>query len=208
MDYIQAGDEEGARAAVGRFFQAIAEGGIHHPIRVKTAVLNVLYIFMKVLKPYEEQLPSASADSCMKWTEMILGAETLDDIRRSVDELAAGFMQSLRSVKGQPARPQIMNIKRYVYEHIEQNISLEDAAEFSNMSRSYFSYIFKKEIGESFTHFVNRTKMEKARDLIMKRNLKVYEAAEKVGIPDEAYFSKLFKKYIGVSPGKIRGKGN
>jgi two-component system response regulator YesN len=207
IEYIHANDNEGIKIVIDRFFSAILSIGIHHPMRVKTAVLNVLYIFMKVFKPYEERMPPAYNDSNMKWTEMILDAETLHDIKGCVDEFITGFIQSMHSIKGEAARPEIMSVKRYIYDNIEQNISLEDAAKFSNMSRSYFSYIFKKEVGDSFINFVNRTKMEKARDLIMKRNLKVYEAAEQVGIKDEAYFSKLFKKYIGVSPGKIKGLG-
>lgn len=205
MECIHYNDYDGVKAVIDRFF-GILSCGTHHPMRVKTAVLNVLYIFLKVLRPYEEQGKPAFGDSKAKWTEMILHAESLFDIRTCVDEFVSGFIRTMISIKGEAARPEIMGIKRYVYDNIEQNISLEDAAKFSNMSRSYFSYIFKKEMGDSFTNFVNRTKMEKARDLILTRNLKVYEAAERVGVKDEAYFSKLFKKYIGVSPGKIKSE--
>ncbi|MCY9693233.1 response regulator transcription factor [Paenibacillus alginolyticus] len=207
MEHIRANDYDGVKIVIDRFFNSIVLSATYHPMRVKTAVLNVLYIFMKVLKPYEEQISPSYNDSDMNWTEMILDAETLDDIKGCVDECIASFIQSMLSIKGEAARPEIMSVKRYVYDNIEQNISLEDAAKFSNMSRSYFSYMFKKEMGDSFTNFVNRTKMEKARDLIIKGNLKVYEAAEQVGIRDDAYFSKLFKKYMGVSPGKIKEKG-
>jgi two-component system response regulator YesN len=207
MEYIHANDYLGVKILIDRFFDTILSNETNNPMRVKTAVLNVLYIFMKVFKPYEEKMPTSYDDSSMRWTEMILEAETLYDIKSSVDEFIGGFIQSMLFIKGETARPEIMSIKRYVYDNIDLNISLEDAAKFTNMSRSYFSFIFKKEIGESFINFVNRIKMEKARDMIIKQNLKVYEAAEKVGIKDEAYFSKLFKKYIGVSPGKIKGKG-
>ncbi|PYI56373.1 response regulator [Paenibacillus flagellatus] len=206
-DYIRAGDGDGVKSAVDRFFESGPSAGVYHPMRVKTAVLNVMYVFKKVLKPYEQQLPPLDGDSGRRWTDLVLEAETLTDIRHAVDEYVADSMQAVAYAKGQAARPEIASIKRYVYENIDRNISLDDASKFSNMSRSYFSFLFKKEIGESFTHFVNRTKMEKAKDYIMIHNLKVYEAAEKVGIRDEAYFSKLFKKYIGVNPGKIKGKG-
>ncbi|XOK58401.1 response regulator transcription factor [Paenibacillus elgii] len=207
IDHLNANDYDGVTSVIDRFFHSIAAHGAYHPMRVKTSLLHVLYIFMKVLEPYQEHLRLIDDESNTKWSEMILDAETLHDIKSSVDGFIGGFMQSMLSVKGQTARAEIMSVKRYVCENIGQNISLEEAAKYSNMSRSYFSYLFKKEIGESFTHFVNRTKMEKAKELIINRNLKVYEAAEKVGIKDEAYFSKLFKKYIGVSPGKIKGKG-
>ena len=170
------------------------------------SVIHVLYIFIKLIKPYEEQELQVDADPSAKWSETILNTETLTDLKAIVEQFVASYMEVMYEVKGKSARPEIMNVKRYVCENIDQNISLEDASRLSNMSRSYFSFIFKKEIGDSYTNFINRTKMEKARELIEKQYLKVYEAAEKVGIQDEAYFSKLFKKYIGISPGKIRGK--
>ncbi|WP_248930722.1 response regulator transcription factor [Paenibacillus hamazuiensis] len=204
IEYIGANDDEGVRAVIDRFFNSLLSGSKYHPLRIKTAVLNVLYIFKKVFKPYEDSLFPVQDDANSKWTETILEAETLMDIRKTVDEYVAGMMRSMLIIKGQGTRTEIAGIKRYVFENIDKNITLDDAAKFSNMSRSYFSYIFKKAIGESFTNFVNRTKMEKARELILKQNLKVYEAAEKVGIKDEAYFSKLFKKFIGVNPGKIK----
>ncbi|SDD06293.1 two-component system, response regulator YesN [Paenibacillus sp. UNCCL117] len=203
-DYIYGFDPEGVKSVLKRFFDRIAETPIYHPIRVKTAALNVLYGFKKMLESAEEQLPPAFAMANLRLTESILNAETLSDLVRLADEFVDHFFQIIPAAQGPGTRSEIVNIKRHVCENIELNLSLEDAAKICNMSRSYFSFVFKKEVGESFTNFVNRTKMERARELILGKKVKVYEAAEKVGIRDEAYFSKVFKKYIGVSPGKIK----
>lgn len=202
--YIYSHDREGVTRILNQLFQTLAASASHHPIRVKTALLNILYSFQKVLAPYEEQLPPAFGAANLKFTQLILNADTLANLQELTLEYVEHYFMSLPAASGLQTRPEIKNIKRYVHENIEQAISLEDAAKYANMSRSYFSYIFKSEVGESFTNFVNRTKMEKARELIAMNNLKVYEAAERVGIKDEAYFSKVFKKYIGVSPGKVK----
>lgn len=205
INCIHDNDEEGVKAVIDRFFNSVvSSGSTYHPMRIKTAVLNVLYIFQKVIKPFEDLVFPVHDDSNSKWTEMILAAETISDLRKSLDEYITRMLQSILIIRGQGTRPEIAGIKRYVFENIHKMITLDEAAKFSNLSRSHFSYIFKKEIGESFTNFVNRTKMEKAKEYMLNQNLKVYEAAEKVGIKDEAYFSKLFKKFIGVNPAQIK----
>jgi two-component system response regulator YesN len=71
------------------------------------------------------------------------------------------------------------------------------------MNRSYLSSVFKKETGISFTDYVNSLKIEEAKGLIQKYGLRTCEAAEKLGFHDESYFSKLFKKYVGVNPSRV-----
>lgn len=73
------------------------------------------------------------------------------------------------------------------------------------MNASYLSRVFKQETGENFVSFLTRLRMEKAKSLLRDRNIKVYEVAERVGYPNTAYFSKLFKKLSGMSPEEYRG---
>ena len=61
-----------------------------------------------------------------------------------------------------------------------------------------------QEMGKSFVDCLNEIRMEKARELLKDVRLKTYEVAEKVGIPDAHYFSRIFKKYNGVTPTEYR----
>ena len=76
------------------------------------------------------------------------------------------------------------------------------------ISRSYFSVLFKQTEKESFNHYVNRIKMEAAKELLLTTNMHIYEIARKVGIENENYFSKLFRKYTGKSPKKLLMEGS
>lgn len=101
------------------------------------------------------------------------------------------------------SRSEVVKARQYVKEHLDQNITLDHVAEYVSLSRSHFSTLFKQEQKESFTHYVNREKMEYAQKLLLTKRLHVYEAAKSVGIDNENYFSKLFKKIIGVSPSTL-----
>ncbi|MDR0136884.1 response regulator transcription factor [Metabacillus idriensis] len=89
---------------------------------------------------------------------------------------------------------------QYVQEHYSENITLHDLSEQIYISRNYLSQIFKKATGLSFNHYVNKVRMEKAKNLILEGKLLIYEIAEEVGYKNTPYFSSLFKKYTGVNP--------
>jgi two-component system response regulator YesN len=64
--------------------------------------------------------------------------------------------------------------------------------------------MFKRETGKNFVDYLNDIRIEKAKELLKDISLKTYEVAEKVGIPDAHYFSRLFKKYVGITPTEFR----
>ena len=101
-------------------------------------------------------------------------------------------------------RPEITTVKQYVREHLDGEITLEDAARAVNMSQSYFSHIFKDEMKISFIDYVNRMRMQRACQLLKNPRLKINEVAARVGIENFNYFSVLFKKVIGLPPNAYR----
>lgn len=92
----------------------------------------------------------------------------------------------------------------YIDRHCYEEISLKLIADKIYINASYLGQIFKKEIGESFTDYVNKLRMQKAKELLVSTNLKVYEVSERVGFKDSHYFIKIFKKYVGVNPSDIK----
>ncbi|MDF2647538.1 MAG: two component transcriptional regulator, AraC family protein [Paenibacillus sp.] len=86
----------------------------------------------------------------------------------------------------------------------EEDISLQKAAEKSGMSLSYFSRCFKDELGLSFTDYVIKLRMEKAKELLKAPGCRSSEAALAVGYGDYPHFAKTFKKYYGLSPTEYR----
>lgn len=94
----------------------------------------------------------------------------------------------------------------YIELHFHQEITLEDLSREVGLSKSYLSTLFKKEIGKSIVEYITELRMAKAKELILKSDLKIFEIAEKVGINDPKYFSKLFKRTVGLSPNEYKNK--
>lgn len=101
-------------------------------------------------------------------------------------------------------RPEIQEIKRYVTGHIGQEFTVARAAQMCSMSESYFSHIFKKEMGISFVDYVNQQKVRAAEKLLLHTDLRIGEIAAEIGVDNPNYFSVLFKKVWGESPQAFR----
>ena len=91
----------------------------------------------------------------------------------------------------------------YCREHMAEELSLSDVAEYVHVTPNYLSMLFSQNLG-GFVDFLNRTRIECACDYMHDSTLKIYEIAYRVGFRDEKYFSKVFKKITGKSPSTYR----
>lgn len=94
--------------------------------------------------------------------------------------------------------------KQYIIDNFNKNITLKEVADKVFLSQNYLSELFKKETGEGFYDFLSRYRVNIAKDLLTKTNLKVYEVAEKVGYSDSITFGRAFKKITGETPNSFR----
>lgn len=95
----------------------------------------------------------------------------------------------------------VINAKNYIWDNYQNNrLSLKVVANELFISHCYLSTIFKKETGDSFTEYISKIRIEKAREIIKTTDLKMHEIAEMTGFSDQFYFSQTFKKIVGISP--------
>lgn len=92
----------------------------------------------------------------------------------------------------------------YIREHYAQDLTVEKVAEHVGKTPNYFSHLFKKELGVPFREYVNRLRISKAKELILRTNDRIYEIGEKVGFSDYAYFTQVFRKLEGRPPTSLR----
>ena len=97
-------------------------------------------------------------------------------------------------------------VKKYIEEHYMKEIQLRDLAVVAHVSGSYLSVKFKKEVGCSFTEYLVRFRMNKAKELFEQKKMSCKEVAAMVGYEDYAQFSRMFKKYTGIPPVEYAGK--
>ncbi|WP_018931255.1 response regulator transcription factor [Gracilibacillus lacisalsi] len=101
----------------------------------------------------------------------------------------------------------IDNIIQTIEEYIKKNyadICLDDIAHVLKMSPNYISRLYKDKTGDNISHFIMKTRMEKAAELLRDYHYKTYEISEAVGYHNPKNFTRTFKKYHGVTPRDFR----
>jgi len=96
--------------------------------------------------------------------------------------------------------PLITRAKKYIGEHQADSISLDQMAKALNVSTFYFCKMFKKATGLTFTDYLSRTRIERAKNLLLNPNVRVSEVAYDCGFISLTHFNRIFRKVVGMSP--------
>lgn len=128
-------------------------------------------------------------------------AEALFDQLRQMQEQQILRIRAERETEA--SRP-IRSAKKYVQEHYQESITLEEVSAAVGFSPSYFSVLFKKETGEGFSRYLINVRMEKAKELLQETNYPVAEVCREVGYSDIKHFVQTFRKTTGLNPAQYR----
>ena len=95
-------------------------------------------------------------------------------------------------------------VLNYIDRNIKDGISLDQAAEYANMSSYYFSRVFKKITGVNFITYVTDSKIAVAQEMLVDTDLPVLSIAYELSYNEANYFSKAFKRKVGMTPTEYR----
>jgi len=135
---------------------------------------------------------------------MISKSESIYELNELLRDISLSITSKINNYNNKNIRLILRNALDYIHGHFSEQITLNDVAEHVYVSPSYLSRMFKKELGINFVDYLNGLRIGKAKELLVDPKYKTYEVAEIVGIPDAHYFSRLFKKYEGMSPTEYR----
>lgn len=130
---------------------------------------------------------------------------TYDELCEIAQQMAAFFIQQLQTAEPQSAGQHAVNqALGYMSRHYASRITLAETAAYVHLNSAYFSSVFKQNAGISFKEYLNRIRMEESKILLRNSNYEIIDIAITTGFEDQSYFTKTFKKYVGVTPGQFR----
>jgi len=198
---IEIGDFDGIKKLLISII-ANAEKEKFNPVELKKLV-------RLVLENLERKIPDYTASEFLYLDECnnkLDYCETVDEYKDRLEELLAEIKDKLEDIKGRKYRKEVNQVINYIKEHYNQKITLGMIAKKINMNSSYLCRMFKNETGKNLVCFINDVRMEKARELLNDPGVMVKEVAVAVGMDDQFYFNKMFKKYYGLSPTEYKKK--
>jgi two-component system response regulator YesN len=122
--------------------------------------------------------------------------------------LYAWVLQHVQALKDVNQENRVVEtIKSFVHEHHTEELELTQLAEIVYLTPSYLSKMFRTKTGETITDYIISVRMEHAKRLLREEYaLKTYEVGQRVGYADPAYFNKVFKRVVGLTPKEYRDR--
>jgi two-component system, response regulator YesN len=100
--------------------------------------------------------------------------------------------------------PIVQNVLDFIHVHYDQGVSLKTLGQQFHVNAIYLGQLFQKEVGVVFSEYLNRFRLEKAKELLKTTHYRAGEIGKKVGYSDTTYFYKQFRKTVGTTPSEWR----
>ncbi len=203
---IRLGKEQLVRSLVEEFFEEIQNNTGMNVEYIQTICIEFVILAQKLL--LESNDIRLNIDQRKDLWKGILKQKTLSQTKEWMCTQLCDMVKQIAIIHSQRSRSIIERIKKTVQERYRDNITIQTLAQEFFITPNYLSMLFKKETGEGFKEYLTRIRVEKAKKLMQNSSLKLYEIAEAVGYTDPDYFTKVFKKYTGVTPTEYKERLN
>jgi AraC-like DNA-binding protein/ligand-binding sensor protein len=116
-----------------------------------------------------------------------------------------GLLANQLAIRASHSEPEsVIKARQFMREHQDEDLALGDVARAVNMSSFYFCKTFKKATGLTFTDYLSRSRIEKARELLVNPHLRISEVAFESGFQSLTHFNRTFHRVFGESPTEFR----
>ena len=139
-------------------------------------------------------------DQYVRFTEPPFRPETVPELRGEFRRV----LEEIRCCRPDTDNPSIAGLCSKILENIEGDTSLKTMAADLYMNKEYLSHLFHTETGRMYTEYVTGLKMMYARKRLNEPGIRIYDVAASLGFKDTEYFSRVYKKYYGISPSTHR----
>lgn len=150
----------------------------------------------------------APTDNILKinniFLKLIPQIDDFENLCYKLQEIVEVFTESMFNYIPTKNSELIKKAISYIATNFFKSITLEDVANFVHLNSSYFSTKFKQSTGSSFKEYLNLVRIEESKRLLANTDYSVIDIAVATGFEDQSYFSKVFKKYTGLTPKQYR----
>lgn len=202
IDRAMAGDVQGAHSVFTTLCFWLLK---RYPDDI-SVLKNKLFEYLVLVRHHAQQVQGQFGGFAV-WKDTWSQIAAIDDPQSLERYVLAGIDECIGAInehKQSRMSPIIIKACTMIHENLSQDISLEDISRRVEISPFYFSKLFKEETGENFIDYLTMARMQRAKDLLREQGRSVKEISAASGYSDPNYFSKLFKKIVGLTPTEYR----
>jgi two-component system response regulator YesN len=199
---MKKGDRDAMNDNINAFFEPIPQFTHLNPAEIKEDVIRLIVFQLKAAKHFigEEEYHMRLREIRSQLTS----CEDYNELRYWTKKILLKMIDLYQTVGKDKNRIIIEKCMAFIQEHFAEELSLESIAQMYHFNTSYFSSLFKNHTGKSLSDYVIKVRMDNAKRLLTNSEYKISDIAVKIGYKDSAYFIRLFKRELGISPNKFR----
>ncbi len=205
FEAVEKGEVNNAVATARSFFEWMTENHPDSVMEIKTKILE--FALWAEHLAYEKGGMTYQFKSRQDYLPSVMGMTDYEQMKNWFVEKVMAACQNVLSKRAEKSGSIIETAKEYIRNNFSKDISLDDVSRVVNISPYYFSKIFKEDTGENFVEYVTNIRIEHAKELLETTEYSMKEICSMVGYSDPNYFSRSFKKHVGVTPTEFKGGG-
>ena len=204
FEMTEKGNENEALIAANRFFGWMVENYSDHIYDIKLKTLEfVLWAEHLVINEGGMEYHFLSRQD---YLPSLLALNSVDEIQQWFVNKISAACRDVVSSREKQSSSSVERAKNFIMERYNKDISLDEVSKEVDISPYYFSKLFKEETGENFIEYLTSIRINKAKQLITGSDMSMKEICTEVGYSDPNYFSRIFKKNVGVTPTEYKEK--
>jgi AraC-like DNA-binding protein/ligand-binding sensor protein len=205
---FQRGDNHAGYKILDELLHGVSANGQHNIELERVRAIELVVLLSRSAAISKTSPHGVMLKTNDKNIKRILASKTTKELTENlhlVAEQLAGEIFYFRGIRHSSA---LRKAQRYIWENLDRKISLRDIAKAAGLSAPYFSTIFREEMEENLSAYINRLRVEKAAILLKETENSIKTITKLCGFQDQSWFSKIFKKATGITPGKYRETGS
>ena len=131
-------------------------------------------------------------------------ANTSDKVFTLIDKFCILYKEELKNTKTDTTNPSLRKVLDYIDQNYMQRLTLDKVSQQVYLNKIYISQLFTKHLGVNFVSYLESVRIYKAQELLITSEKSVTKIAEETGYASQSYFTKAFKKRVGMTPLQFR----
>ena len=201
---LRRGDKKEAERFLNELLAALV---FTNPEHFQYIQLRAMEIAVLLFRTGIHSITNSVMENNTRFLKQIQEAKTIEEIIGILHAIVENIAGQIASFQGIPHASAMRKAEHFIRKNYTRKISLHEIAEVAGLSAPYFSTIFKEEMGENLSKYIKRLRVEKAIKMLFETDFSLSEISAACCFEDQSWFSKIFKAFTGISPGKYRNQG-
>lgn len=202
FELLRTGTAEECSRAAGRFFDWMVDN-----YKDKTESVRLKTLEFVLFAEHEVYLNGGMTyhfDERSDYLNVIMQTESVRELRSWFVDKFRECNANMRTKKNEHENSLVQRAQEYIRDNYQKDLSLDELSRELDISPYYFSKLFKEETGNNFVEYLTGLRMNRAKEMLKDDRCSMKEICAQIGYSDPNYFSRIFKKNIGLTPTEYR----